>query len=150
MTRLRRALRRPDQRGAAAVEFALLAPIVLLLLFGTIQYGLYFWADQGGADAARNAARLSAVSNPTDCTTFKAQVQAPIDKMGSNFTITRTYNDVNGIAGVNPGDTVTVTVAFDSVDLHIPLVPFVHNGRVSSTAKARVEFVNDGPPASCS
>jgi Flp pilus assembly protein TadG len=39
MTRFRR---RRDEGGAAAVEFALLAPIVLLLVFGIIQYGLYF------------------------------------------------------------------------------------------------------------
>jgi hypothetical protein len=39
-----------------------------------------------------------------------------------------------------------VTVAFDSIDLHIPFLPFIKDGRVSSTAKARVEFLNDGAP----
>jgi Flp pilus assembly protein TadG len=142
--------RRRGERGAAAVEFALLAPIVLLLVFGIIQYGLYFWADQGGSDAGRDAARLSAVGKPTDCATFTANVTAPIDSMGNNFDITRTYTDSDGDGQIEVGDNVTVTVTFDSIDLQIPFLPFIDHGQVSSTAKARVEYVNDGQPANCS
>jgi Flp pilus assembly protein TadG len=137
---------RRNQRGAAAVEFALLAPIVLLIVFAIIQYGLYFWADQGGSDASRDAARLAAVGKPTDCAAFTADVTAPIDKMGSNFAISRVYTDSDSDGQIEVGDTATVTVTFDSIDLHIPFLPFISNGRVSSTAKARVEFVNDGQP----
>lgn len=148
---------RRGEDGAAAVEFALLVPIVLLLVFGIIQYGLYFWADQGGSDASRDAARLSAVGNPIACTPFKANVKSPINKMGSGFTITRTYKSPAGVTRsstdpanpVSPGDTVTVSVSFNSIDLHIPFLPFIPNGRVSSTAKARVEYVNDGQPSNC-
>src|SRR3954467_4806950 len=50
---------RRGDRGASAVEFALVSPLLLTLLFGAIDYGLYF-ADamsvqQNVADAARNA-----------------------------------------------------------------------------------------------
>lgn len=48
-----------DQAGTSAVEFALIAPIFLLLLFGAIGYGIYFGAahsvQQLAADAARAA-----------------------------------------------------------------------------------------------
>jgi hypothetical protein len=114
------------------------------------QYGLYFWADQGGSDAGRDAARLSAVGKPTDCPTFEANVTAPIDSMGNNFDITRTYTDSDGDGQIEVGDNVTVTVTFDSIDLQIPFLPFIDHGQVSSTAKARVEYVNDGQPANCS
>jgi len=137
---------RRDQDGAAAVEFALLAPIVLLLVFAIIQYGLYFWADQGGSDAARDAARLAAVGDPISCSTFQSNVQSSIDNMGSNFDITRSYTDSDGDGLIEVGDNVTVTVTFDSIDLHIPFLPFIKDGQVSSTAKARVEFLNDGAP----
>ena len=50
---------RPSERGASAVEFALVAPLLFGLLFGIVDYGLYF-ADvvsvqQGLGDAARSA-----------------------------------------------------------------------------------------------
>jgi Flp pilus assembly protein TadG len=31
--------RRTDQRGASALEFGLVAPVILLMIFGIIQYG---------------------------------------------------------------------------------------------------------------
>ena len=56
-----RARARAGEHGAVAVEFALVLPFLLVIVFGSIQYGFYFWADQGGSDAARKAARLAAV-----------------------------------------------------------------------------------------
>lgn len=48
-----------DHRGASAVEFALIAPVFLLLVFGALAYGIYFGAahavQQLAADAARAA-----------------------------------------------------------------------------------------------
>ena len=50
---------RKDRRATAAVEFAILSPLFLLLLFGMIAYGIYFGAShsiqQIAADAARTA-----------------------------------------------------------------------------------------------
>ena len=50
---------RTDERGTSAVEFALLSPLFLLVLFGMIAYGIYFGAShslqQIAADAARTA-----------------------------------------------------------------------------------------------
>ena len=49
--------RRRDDTGAVAVEFALLLPLLLLLVLGTIQYGSYFYSTQAGSDIARDASR---------------------------------------------------------------------------------------------
>ena len=50
---------RNDRSGTAAVEFAILSPIFLMLLMGMIAYGIYFGAShslqQIAADAARTA-----------------------------------------------------------------------------------------------
>ena len=56
---MHRASIRRSERGASAVEFALVAPMLFGLLFGIVDYGLYF-ADvvsvqQGLGDAARTA-----------------------------------------------------------------------------------------------
>ena len=47
--------------GAAAVEFALLLPLLVLLLFGMIEFGLAFNTRIQATNAAREAARQAVV-----------------------------------------------------------------------------------------
>ena len=49
-----------DQDGAAAVEFALLLPLLVLLLFGFIQFGLAFNNYVALTDSVRAGARTAA------------------------------------------------------------------------------------------
>lgn len=50
-----------DQRGAAALEFALIAPLLVLLLFGIIEFGRVWSARNVYISAAREGARVAAV-----------------------------------------------------------------------------------------
>jgi Flp pilus assembly protein TadG len=52
-------------RGAAVVEFALLLPLLLLLVFGIIDFGRALNAQITLTQAAREGARLDAVCNAT-------------------------------------------------------------------------------------
>lgn len=139
-------VRAREERGAAAVEFALVLLPLLYLVFGIVQYGLYFWAYQGGADAARSAARLSAVGDPADCASFRTQITGQVRDVAGTVVpgdIDRTYQQRDP-ARIWIGDTVAVTVKFRSVDLHLPFIPFLHDGWVVSTAHARVDYVPPG------
>jgi Flp pilus assembly pilin Flp len=49
------------QDGAAAVEFALLLPLLVVLLFGLIQFGTAFNARIQATNAAREGARMAVV-----------------------------------------------------------------------------------------
>lgn len=60
----RRFLRARGDRGAAAVEFALLLPVLLLLLFGIIDFGRALNAQITITQAAREGARLDALNQP--------------------------------------------------------------------------------------
>ena len=57
---------RPPRRGATIVEAALVLPIVLLFLFGVIEYGRYLLVLQVSTNAARDGARWAVVraANP--------------------------------------------------------------------------------------
>jgi Flp pilus assembly protein TadG len=146
------------ERGAVAVEFALVLPFMLLIVFGSIQYGFYFWADQGASDAARKAARLAAVGDYPDCAGFRSSIRSDISSLGDEVhaTINRSYQSDAGVvratdgSNVLIGDYAIVNVSFKTFDFNFPFLPFVDDGRVSSTAKARVENLNDGKPTSCS
>ncbi len=54
-------------RGASAVEFALVAPLLFALLFGTVDYGLYV-ADMVGVQQGLDDAARSATLAPSDAT----------------------------------------------------------------------------------
>lgn len=51
-----------DERGASAVEFAIIGSLLLLILFGTITFGIIFNRYQGLQSAAREGARVGALS----------------------------------------------------------------------------------------
>src|SRR3954451_2381309 len=125
------------ERGAAAVEFALVMLPLVALLFGAIQYGLYFWAMQGGSDIARSAARASAVGDvaTSTCAQFRADVRSQISGLtgsAATATITRHFIDAQVPAdGLTVGDKVRVEIRFNSADMNFPFVPFVHDGLVS-------------------
>lgn len=63
MKRLRRSTQRRNDDGATAVEFALVAPILLLLVFGIIEYGLWFSDSLATRQGVREAARQGVVAN---------------------------------------------------------------------------------------
>jgi Flp pilus assembly protein TadG len=88
--------RRHDD-GASAVEFALVVPFLLLLVFGIISFGLYFAGALGLSNATREAARYGVVQNRT-CTEIAESLQStssgtlgivyPITFTGSRGTAT--------------------------------------------------------------
>lgn len=145
---------RRDDRGASAVEFALIMPFLLLLIFGLIQYGLWFWAIQGGADIARGAARLAAVGQAPTCSEFIEDVNDDINEFTparGGAVVTREYDKAEGNtgAGVEIGDRVKVTVKFNSIDMNFPFVPFRDDGVVFEEAEARVDYIPLAPEDNC-
>jgi Flp pilus assembly pilin Flp len=65
MNTLRRLIRRArDERGAAIIEFALVAPLLLALVWGIIEAGRAFYTINSLASAVRDGARWGAASCP--------------------------------------------------------------------------------------
>ena len=56
---------RKKRRGAAAVEFAVVAPIFLLLVFGMIEYGRMVMVQQVLTNASREGARCAVLDGAT-------------------------------------------------------------------------------------
>ncbi|MEL7486542.1 MAG: TadE/TadG family type IV pilus assembly protein [Pseudomonadota bacterium] len=47
-----------DRNGAAAVEFALVAPVFFALMFAILEAGIFFFVDAAVTEANARAARL--------------------------------------------------------------------------------------------
>ena len=77
--RLRRSAPRrrgPHDRGVASVEFALVVPLLVLLLFGLVIAGSVYLDQLNLQSAARNAARAGSISSTTACTAAQAELAA--------------------------------------------------------------------------
>ena len=67
--------RRDRERGAAAVEFALVLPLLLMVLLGAIDWGWYFFVREVAVNAAREGARAGSV-NTVDAAGAEADAHA--------------------------------------------------------------------------
>jgi len=83
-----------DRSGSAAVEMALLTPMLMILLFGSIELGNYFWNEhvlaKGVRDAAVYASRLP-IDNyicPGDALKDEAGLEAQLKQVISTGEVT--------------------------------------------------------------
>jgi len=112
-------MRSTGENGAAAVEFALLLPLLVLLLFGFIQFGTAFNARIQATNAAREAARLAVVGIDD------------FGDLGGGDSFWEVVRDRAGVGSISDCTFVTenvvggqLTVTFDfPIDLVIPFLP---------------------------
>jgi Flp pilus assembly protein TadG len=102
--------RRARSRGVSIVEMALVLPILLMLSFGIVDYGYYFYVKSSIQGAAQSGARAAIVSGATNgnVTTAVSQVMTAAGLQSSGYTVTTSPVDISTAAS---GSTVTVTVA---------------------------------------
>lgn len=84
------------QRGQTMVEFALVFPVFLLVVFATIDYGGYFGSRLSVENAARSGARV-AVWQPLDRTSlsdFSTEAASVVSAITSHSNVEIVPNDV--------------------------------------------------------
>jgi Flp pilus assembly protein TadG len=98
------------QQGASLVEFAVLAPVFVVLLFGLVEFGMSIYSKEVIGNASREGARFGVVyTTPRKTTTeIRTKVQDYLTKSG--FTSTATIN-VTGAGGAS-GSSLTVAVTY--------------------------------------
>ena len=106
------------RRGTALVEMAVLLPILLLVLFGMVEYGGLFWRAEQLEATARTAVRAGAVSGGTT-----AAVNSTISTIMTNnglassgYSVTLNPTDPSTLA-VGASFTVTISVPYANVSL---------------------------------
>jgi Flp pilus assembly protein TadG len=132
MSRRRHNIR--DERGQTMVEFALVIPILCLVLFGILQFGALYNDYVTLTDATRVGARKAAVSrhaaNPA------AQAEAAARNSAKGLDQAKLDVDVSA-SGWEHGESVTVEATYP---YSINLLGFVvASGELSSETTERVE-----------
>lgn len=116
MRRLFRALR-ADQRGAAAIEFAVIGPLLFTLLLGIVEMGRMFYVRESLEYATEQAARFYMVTPSASWSQVQSALQnAMAGGMGPDVTVTQDpdVNPCNGNTAVTC-TTIHATYTFVTV-----------------------------------
>jgi Flp pilus assembly protein TadG len=142
------------RQGQATVEFALILPVLLLILAGAIEFGRVFWSYGLLLQAAQEGARQGAVlGSATSDTTIATAAQQTAAKGGltissSNVVISATcsYTSTTSIAAANRtrGNLLTVQVNYQFT----PLIPFLPMASLNLRPSSSME-IEQGAPSSC-
>lgn len=81
--------------GSLSVEMAIVAPVLILLLFGTMEMGLLFKDSLSLNQACREAARVAAVGAKTTDVTIRARAAATT-LIAASVTIAQEYRTYTG------------------------------------------------------
>lgn len=130
---------RRNRRGAAAVEFAVVAPVFFLLVFGMIEYGRMVMVQQLLTNAAREGARVGVLDNST---------AADVTTAVSNYLTAANINSPTiacnpsnpSSAGYGQPVTVTVSIPFSQVSW-LPSPMFLGGTTMTASSAMRRETV---------
>lgn len=130
-------MKRKSRQGAAVIEFAIIAPVFLLLVFGMITFGQALMVQQVLVNTSREGARQAAVDGSViDVDAYLAV---------SAITGALTQYEVNGVivndpSGADYGDAVTVriSVPFSNVSW-LPAPDFLGDAILSAASTMRRE-----------
>lgn len=126
--------RRPSfdcRSGATAVEFAIVAPVFLIMCLGVFEISRALWIKGSMQFAAEEAARYAIVNTSADMTTLATYAQSKFSDSG----VTAPGIAFNAVQDTTSGiDYVTISASYDFQVL-VTLVPFPD---VTLTAKARI------------
>ena len=109
------------QAGSNLVEFALVLPLLLVLMFGIVDFGLALFDKAVITNAAREGARTGVVfrAPPLSNAGLTAEVQAAVTRYCSTYLVsfgpatnTTTVSWVRAGAQFSSGDTLTVQVNY--------------------------------------
>jgi Flp pilus assembly protein TadG len=122
-----------NQKGQTMTEFALVLPLLAMLLFGVIQFGIVFNNYITLTDAVRSGARKGAVgrhlSNPQAAVVTQVRAAATSLKPADlGITVTSTWQ---------PGEEVRVQASYPYSISLMGLI--VKSGRLNSVTTERVE-----------
>jgi len=105
-----------NKRGQTMVEFALVLPILLLLIFGIFQFGMMLYSLESVNAAAREGARVAAVG--ADDAAIAARARASVGNTGF-------FNPNNLVIAADRSSPGSIRVTVQLPNSQLMLLPFV-------------------------
>ncbi|MBX3350053.1 MAG: pilus assembly protein [Nitrospira sp.] len=116
-------IRKLNERGIVAAEFALLLPVFLLILFSIIEFGMMMYGREIVTNAAREGARAGIVQGPNkpDAGAITTIANNYLTGTGINPAHV-TFTPINAGPGFSSPTMLTMTAQYDYHFL-IPFIP---------------------------
>jgi Flp pilus assembly protein TadG len=104
---------RASERGAVAVEFAILAPVLVMLLLGIMEFGRAYNAQASLSAAAREGVRVMAISNdPVASRTAAKNTAASLQPALVDTNIAFKNLDIPTSSSCAAGTQMSVTITY--------------------------------------
>jgi Flp pilus assembly protein TadG len=133
-----------DRRGNAAAEMAMVAPLLLILMFGCVELGNYFWNEHSLLKAVRDGARFAArqgFSNYSTCSSTGTDLSS--STVGSN---TKTVVQKGSLDSTQPDllpnwstATFTLTATCDTAQVGGQSMSGLYKNNANGWAKVTVQ-----------
>ena len=130
---------RRNRRGAAVVEFAVVAPVFFLLVFGMIEFGRMVMVQQVITNGSREGARVAVLDGATNASVTTTVTNYLVNSSIGGATVAVDPFNPND-AGYGAAVTVTVSVPFSKVSW-LPTPIFLGGNTLTAKTVMRRETV---------
>ncbi|MCG6204250.1 pilus assembly protein [Rhodopseudomonas sp. HC1] len=128
-----------DDRGATAVEFAMILPVFLTIVFGIVTFGSYLAIVHGVQQLAAEAARKS-VAGLTDAERSQLATGYVTSSVGSYPLLEPAKIDVVAGPSPAPANAYIVTIKYDGSSDFLFSLPFVPRPPFPVTRSAVIPY----------
>ncbi len=132
-------MNKQKQRGAASVEFGIILPLLLLLVFGIIEFGVLFYDKAMLTNASREAARAGVVFGLSDDERTAVITDTTSNYLGSSL-ITFGGTSSYSTTPVIDAEHLTVTLSYQYDFLLMPAFITDLTGGINLQAQTRMRL----------
>ena len=130
-------LRRRTERGAAAVEMAIVTPLLILICFGIIEFGWMFTVKNTMLNAVREGARTGSLQGST-----YSDIKLRVDDFLGPINLAGKVNyDIVEASSEDPIVSVSLSIPASEVSVVGNYFAWVLTGDVTATASMRKEGI---------
>ena len=119
-----------DETGSAMIEFALILPVFLLIVFGLFDIGRIVFLKAQLENAVREGARLGMVAQPYSEADVRTRVTSQVGLADAT---------VNAPCGCNYDETLTVNASLPVNIIVAGIVPGLPSPTIQASASVRIE-----------
>lgn len=126
-------------KGSALLEFALIAPVLLMLLAGIIQFGFILNAKVVVNSASYEGARAATMSDEPESSAAEAVLNYASSSM-PGWDFNGRLNIETNTSGHDPGDEVTVKVIYQVPNFFNKIIPFFNSDKINVSGESTMQI----------